>query len=212
VKLHIGTFFWGNKYPRYYVERLEAGVARNMTTAYRFHVWRPHSYDEALTAIPGCLCRLRAFSPEWQGAHGIEEGDRIVCLDLDLVVTGSLDRVFERPEPFVILQGVNSVNPNPFNGSVWSLRAGYRPEVWSEFTLDKASKVPWFAFPDDQAWVHYMMPEAAAFGPRDGVYAFQKPGWPTGSHLPANARIVAFPGSRDPLQFMHLEWVRRHWR
>lgn len=212
MTLHIGTFVWGRKYPPHYIERLKAGVARNTTVPYRFHVWTPHPEDEELTRIPGCFCRLRALCPEWQASHGIEEGDRLVCLDLDLVVTGALDPLLAKREPFVILQGVNAVNPNPFNGSVWSLQAGYRPDVWSDFTLEKASKVTWYAFPDDQAWFHHKMPDAGAFGPRDGVYAFQKRGWPRGTALPANARIVAFPGCRDPSQFSHLDWVREHWR
>lgn len=212
MALHVGTFVWGTKYPPHYVHRLESAVARNMKGDYRFHVWKPHPEDEPLTQIPGCFCRLRAFSPEWQAEHGIEPGDRIVCMDLDLVVTGGLDVVFYRLEPFVILQGVNSSNPNPYNGSVWMLRAGYRPDVWSDFTLEKASKVPWFAFPDDQAWFHHMMHDAGAFGPETGVYAFGKPGWPKGADLPESARVVAFPGHRDPSQFASLPWVREHWR
>jgi hypothetical protein len=203
---------WGTKYAPHYLRRLESAIARNMVGDYRFHVLKPHPDDEALTQIPGCFCRLRTFSPEWQAEHGIEEGDRIVCIDLDLVVTGSLDALYDRPEPFVILQGVNSANPNPFNGSVWMLRAGYRPDVWSDFTLEKASKVPWYAFPDDQAWFHHLMPDAGAFGPEQGVYGFGKPGWPPGTSLPKNARVVAFPGHRDPAQFAHLEWMKRHWR
>lgn len=208
--LHIGTWLWGQKYPSHYVEKLERAVARN-TTDFVFHVWQPLEYDEYLTRIQGCFARLRTFDPEWQKAQGIEEGDRIVCLDLDMVITGELNKVFDRPEPFTILQGVNASNPNPFNGSVWMLKAGYRPDVWSDFSLEKAKRIPWFMFPDDQAWFHHMMPDAAAFGPETGVYAFCKNGWTTGAGLPTNARIVAFPGHRDPAQFTHINWVRKHW-
>jgi len=49
-------------------------------------------------------------------------------------------------------------------------------------------------------------------GPADGVYGFHKPGWPKGEALPKNARIVAFPGWRDPVGFRHLDWVKQHWR
>jgi hypothetical protein len=210
--LHIITWVWGSKYPGHYVQRLEAAVERNLKQDYRFLVCTPPQADEHLTKIPGCFARLRTFSQSWQAAHGIAEGDRIVCLDLDLIVSGSLDEVFEREEPFVILQGVNSVNPNPFNGSVWMLRAGYRPDVWDDFSLEAAGKVPWYAFPDDQAWFHAKMPDAGSFGPETGIYAFGKPGWPKGDRPPPNARIVAFPGHRDPSQFTHLDWVKANWR
>lgn len=210
--LHVITWKWGTKYPSHYVERLAAGVARNLQQDHRFIVCRPVEYDEHLTRIPGCLARVRTFDVEWQRAHGIKEGERIVCLDLDLVVTGPLDVVFDRPESFVILQGVHTANPCPQNGSVWMLRAGYRPDVWSEFSLEKAANVPFFEFPEDQAWFHHMMPDAASFGPKDGVFAFKKPGWPPCEKLPLGAKIVAFPGARDPSQFQHLDWVQANWR
>lgn len=210
--IHIGTWAWGTKYPSHYVERLSSGVARNLKQPFRWHEWRPEDEDEHLTRIQGCFARLRTFDPQWQARQGIEPGDRIVCLDLDLVVTGPLDRVIEVAKPFAILQGVNSSNPNPFNGSVWMLDAGHRPDVWSDFSVSAASRVPYYAFPDDQAWFHYKVPEAGRIGAEHGVYAFQKPGWPKGCALPTGACIVAFPGHRDPGQFQHLDWVRSHWR
>jgi hypothetical protein len=162
--------------------------------------------------VPGCFARLRTFDPEWQKAHGIVSCERIVCLDLDLIVTGSLDGLFESLLGFSILQGVNAANPCPYNGSVWSLIAGYRADIWQEFSLDAAAKVPFYSFPDDQAYFAAKIPLAGKIGPADGVYAFKKPGWPDGVDLPANARIVAFPGHRDPSQFTYLPWINRHWR
>lgn len=211
MTLHVLTWVWGTKYPGHYVERLERAVSRNLRQKHVFHVCQPLVSDEHLTKIKGCFARLRTFDPEWQEAQGIKPGDRIVCLDLDLVVTGPLDELFNRQEPFVILQGVNAVNPNPFNGSVWMLRAGHRPDVWSEFSLEAAGKMPFFAFPDDQAWFHLKMPDAGVWGPQDGVYGFQKPGWLAGTQLPPGAKLVAFFGARDPSQFRHLAWVRENW-
>jgi hypothetical protein len=210
--IHFGAWVWGSKYPQRYLDRLQAGVARNVTKPHRFHIWSPPIEDAHLTRIPGCFARLRTFDPEWQKAQGIEEGDRIVCLDLDLVITGNLDGLFGRPFGFSILQGVNATNPCPYNGSVWSLHPGFRPDVWTDFTPEAAAKVPFYSFPDDQAWFAAKMPNADKIGPPDGIYAFKKPGWPTGTDLPPNARIVAFPGHRDPSQFTWIPWVSQHWR
>lgn len=210
--IHFGTWVWGKKYQAHYVERLRAGLARNITEPYRFHIWTPGEEDFHLTRVPGCFARLRTFDPEWQKKQGIVSGERIVCLDLDLVITGNLDGLFDKPLGFQILQGVNATNPCPFNGSVWALQAGFRADVWSEFSLDAAAKVPFYSFPDDQAWFAAKMPLSGAVGPAQGVYAFKKPGWPAGLGLPSNARIVAFPGHRDPSQFEGLPWVKQHWR
>lgn len=207
--LTICTWLWGTKYGPEYVERLQAGVARHLKQPYEFKVFTPPAVDRDLTEVKGCFARLRLFDPEFQRANGID--GRVVCMDLDLIVTGSLDELFDRPEPFVILQGVNAKNPCPMNGSLWMLQAGYRPDVWSEFSLELAAKIPFSEFPDDQAWFADMIPDAAAFGAEDGVYAFQKKNWPKGDALPKDARIVAFPGWRDPSKFTHLDWVKANW-
>lgn len=209
--LSICTWHWGKKYSRDYVEKLRASVARNMKQEYKFCVFSPQAEDEYLTKIPGCFARLRMFDPEWQQQHNLE--GRIVCMDLDAVVTGQLDSLFDRPESFVILHGGNSENPCPYNGSLWMLRAGKRPDVWHDFSLKRAGLVPNHEFPDDQGWFAHKIPDAAGWKVgEDGVYCFQKPGWPKGDALPKGARLVAFPGWRDPSKFDHLDWIKDNWQ
>jgi hypothetical protein len=202
------------KYGDHYIERLKSAVARNLAQEHRFVVFAPEPDDKYLTKIPGCFCRLRYFSAEWQAKQGIKPGDRIVCIDLDVVVTGALDPLFDRPENFVILAGANSSNPCPVNGSLQMLRAGTHEVVWNDFSLKAAGLVPFFEFPDDQAWIANRIPDYATWqvGPDSGVYAFQKPAWPKGDALPGDARLVAFPGWRDPAKFQHLDWVKANWQ
>lgn len=227
--LNIVTFFWGTKYDASYVRKLVGGINRHLHIPHRIFVCTDNTsnpelrglvvtlvpiWDIPLTKEKGCFCRLRLFDPTWQKWIGVNEGDRLVSIDLDAIVVGGLDSVLDREEPFVILQGANSSNPCLFNGSLWSLRAGYRPDVWSSFSLEAARKVPFFEFPDDQAWFEAKMPDAAGWvvGANFGVYAFAKPGWPPGESLPTDAKLVVFPGWRDPSKFIHLEWVQKHWR
>lgn len=218
--LTVITWFWGQKYSPDYVKRLQAGVARHLKQPHRFlcvtdqdidGVETTPIKDPGLTKHKGCIVRLRLFDEVWQrdiGATG-----RIVCLDLDAVVTGPLDPLFDRDDPFIILQGVNSAShPCPYNGSIFMLRAGYRPDVWDDFTLAKLDKIPRLEFADDQGWMRHMIPDAAAYTDADGVWAFHKGPWRTGDNLPQGARVVAFPGRRDPAQFVHLKWVRDNWR
>lgn len=213
--LVVGVWHWGDKYGAHYVERLRAGVTRHLKQPHRFEVFRPEPEDEHLTTVQGCFCRLRMFDPAWQERRGIKPGDRAGCMDLDSIVTGELDALFNRAENFMILTGANAANPCPYNGSLWMLRAGYRPDVWSDFSLEAARKVPFYEFPDDQAWLAHKLPGVVGWkvGAPSGVYAFQKPGWPDKSlELPKDARLVAFPGKRDPGKFTHLPWVQEHWR
>jgi hypothetical protein len=80
--------------------------------------------------------------------------------------------------------------------------------------MDAITKLKRYEFPDDQGWFWAKIPHAATWkvGSSSGIYAFRKPGWPIGDRLPDGAKIVAFPGHRDPAQFTHLPWLKEHWR
>lgn len=150
------------------------------------------------------------FDPAWQRTYKFN--DWIVSLDLDLVITGSLDEILKPKKDFMILKGVNAVNPNPLNGSMMMLRAGAHPEVWQDFSLEKAGKIAFHEFPDDQGWIWHKLPDADGWrGGTCGVYAFQKPGWPGGNDLPPDAKIVAFVGKRKPERYTGLPWIKKHW-
>lgn len=225
----ICTWLWGDKYGLDDVAKIAAGVRRHLKQPYRFACIHDkgfpafsddvhHSWpipDENLTKVPGCFARLRMFDPTWQKYYpSMWSGDdRLVCIDLDAITTGPLDPLFDLPDSFLILQGANAVNPCPYNGSIFMLRAGAHSEVWSDFSLEAARQVPFHEFPDDQGWLAHKIPNAAGWlaGAGSGIYAFQKRGWPQGDALPADARVVAFPGWRSPEKFKHLPWVKEHW-
>lgn len=224
--LTVCTWLWGSAFAPGDAAKLAAGVRRHLRQPHRFVIVTDHprgrfgdwptiaipEEDRPLLAIPGCFARLRMFDPAWQLRIGAEE--RILCIDLDSVITGPLDPVVDRPEPFVILQGGNLANPCPYNGALIMLRAGTNRQVWSEFSLDAASAAPFYEFPDDQGWLHHMLPGAPgwAVGSSSGVYVFRKRGWPPGDALPVDARIVTFSGRRQPRHLEDLAWVRDHWR
>jgi hypothetical protein len=222
--LTVCTWLWGQKFAVDDVAKLAAGVRRHLRQPHRFVCFSDRRFELdgvedgilpniELTKVRGCFVRLRMFDPSWQMAWF---SGRIVSVDLDTVITGPLDPLFDRDEPFVIMQGANSANPCPFNGALQMLRAGYRPDVWSDFSLDAAAKVPFHSFPDDQGWLHAKIPDAAGWkvGPEHGVYVYQKRGWPGGkatSELPEGARLVTFI-NKHPGDVAHLGWVKEHWR
>ncbi len=225
--LFVCAWLWGDKFCSDDVRKLAAGVRRNLQQPNCFFVVTddirrkglegvdiiPIVRDLPLLKIKGCFARLRMFDPKWQLAIGIY--DRLVCIDLDTVITGPLDPLFDRPEPFVIMQGGNASNPCKFNGALLMLRAGAHPEVWNDFSVEAASKVPFYEFPDDQGFLWHKIPNAAGWkcGVESGVFVFRKPGWTPGHDaLPPGARLVTFSGSRNPRRFAHLDWVQEHWR
>lgn len=233
--IHVCTWLWGDKFNVADVAKLAAGVRRNLKQPHRIlcmvdrmdretieGVGYRQILDHDLIAVKGCYARLRLFDPHWQFMREIPPGERIVNIDLDTVITGELDLLFDRPEPFVIMQKGNASNPCPMNGALMMIRAGAHPEVWTDFSVEAASKVPFFEFPDDQGWIWHKAPDAAGWkcGIESGVFVFRKPGWPSfdrkmktgGDELPKGARLVTFSGGRSPEKYKHLDWIRENWR
>lgn len=225
--LFVCTWLWGTKWPPVYAERLFSGLSRNIRQPFMSVLITDQSYkggadivepiaeeDEPYLQRLGCLVRMRMFDPQWQERIGAQAGDRIVNIDVDAVITANLDPLFDRDDEFTIMQGFNKTNPCPFNGSLWMFQAGRRHDVWTDFSLDahRRYSVPIHSIADDQGWLHYKFPDAKAYTPRDGVYAFKKRGWGLVGRreLPDNARVVAFPG-RDPAKYTEVNWIARHW-
>lgn len=226
--LFVCSWLWGDKWKGPYAANLFNGLRRNLKQEYRSVLISDQSYnpgvdilcpieadDKPLLDKRGCLVRMRMFDAAWQARIGAVAGDKIVNIDIDAVVTGELDPLFNRDDEFTIMQGFNFTNPCPFNGSLWMFRAGERHDVFEDFSFENYAKrkVPFHAFPDDQGWLHHKFPEASSYSPTDGVYAFEKMQWPfeVGAGLPRGARLIAFPG-RNPINFLHCDWVRRHWQ
>jgi hypothetical protein len=153
---------------------------------------------------PSCYRRLRAFSPE----IGAVLGQRFVSLDLDTVVTGDLGPVWDRPEEFVIW---GETNPRSFyNGSMWLLTAGARPQVWQRFDPATSPKEALAAgrFGSDQGWLsHVLGPGEATWTKRDGVYSFSV-------HLRRSGRRPAGTSSTSPARSRRCPptwWRSRTW-
>lgn len=208
--LHIVTWLWGHKYPTEYYRRLSSGLKRNIKQDYEHHFVAPEIEDLPYTEIPGCFCRLRMFDYAWQERMGFKPDDRIVQMDVDTIITGNLDTLFDRNEDFVIMQG-GSYQPCPYDGALWMQRAYTNEEVWTGFNLNEAAKTQFHEFPDDQGWLASMLPDAAGWQCGDEVFVYKKPGWPKDDILPERAKLVTFAGKRRPDQITNLDWVRKHW-
>jgi hypothetical protein len=165
------------------------------------------------TRNPSCYRRLKLFAPD----AGDQFGDRIVVMDLDTVIVGDLTGLFARPEDFVIWGQTDFPRTQWYNGSLWMLRTGTRPKVWTEFQprtsprmASKAGKKG-----SDQGWFSYILgPNEAVWTTADGIYSYRVHLSTMNWELPANAKIVAFHGHTDPWSHkaQQLPWVRSNWQ
>lgn len=169
---------------------------------------------------PACYRRLKLFSH-----HAADLiGERILAIDLDMVLTGDISPLVQRAEPVVLL---TTDQPNiPVNGSLVLLTPGAAGEVWSSFnpatspTLARRSA----CHGSDQGWLAYHLLNGCLKGvagtwtpgPDEcGIYFF-------GQHmrrqmrqgkLPPDARIVSFHGRGEPWGPTEqlLPWVEKHY-
>lgn len=145
-------------------------------------------WDEGLREKGGCYVRLKAFSPEMQDIIG----ERFVSMDIDCVVTGPLDPLFDRDDEFVMWKNVG--RGTTYCGSMFLMTAGARRQVWDEFDvndlelrtgkLDSSHPGGRWVHPyaldtgnvigSDQAWISAVLgPDEAMWTAADGVLSFK---------------------------------------
>lgn len=214
-------------------------IARNLTVPHRrvCVTHRPDLIDfmetvplDAEKHVSGtCLVKLQAHK-----IGGVaKEGDRVALMDVDCVVTGSLDPVLDRPEPYVFWKNPNfelGGRRGFVQGSLQLFTVGATEFLWRDF--DPRSTPAWLnrRFGGaEQCWiserlnVEYPRPgwtwDIPHWTEADGVYGAGrlfdgKMGNGVTSELPDNARIVFTPGDRSPsqpeMQARH-PWIKEHY-
>lgn len=231
--LTVCCFLWfdpqGARNPVYvynesHVKTLERMVKRHLSMPHEFVCVSDRSIDGIKTIpldwtmhIPGTrYAKLMLFRP-----NGALAGKRVLYLDLDTVITRAIDPIVRRDEDLVLWRNPNYGVPGRafYNTSIILHSCGSRPELWTDF--DKLAtpyilRKQWGG--TDQAWVsHRASKDEAHWTAADGVYGAGRlgdvsPG--AGTFLPDNARVVFFPGEREPsmakVKAKH-QWIAEHY-
>lgn len=134
----------GDAYGPEYVNRLAAMVAR--------HTTRPHQFlcltddarglecaSEAIAAdLPGWWAKLAMFQPR-------RFNERVLYLDLDTVICGNVDFLFDYTGPFAILRSF--LPPSRYGSAIMSFTPGHS-YLYSDFTPDVMARLY-----GDQDWI-----------------------------------------------------------
>lgn len=162
---------------------------------------------------PSCYRRLKLFAPEAQAWFG---DGRVVCIDLDTVIVNDITPLFEDEVDFKIWGESDFPRTQWMNGSLWMLRIGSKPHVWTQFNPQTSPKeaAKAGARGSDQGWMSYILgKDQPTWGREDGVFSFRKHVQPIG-RLPVEAKIVCFHGHQDPWS-PHVNltpWIAEHYR
>lgn len=214
------------RYGADHVRVLQSMLARHLSVPHRFICVtdRPGELPDIVTRpldsrllIPGTRYpKLMTFRPDAATFFG---ADRLLMLDLDVVLTGSIDPLIAGDHEFCAWAnprfGRGTQIRSRFNSSAVYLHAGARAEIWCRFdSLRSPEEVRQAGYSyTDQAWMSRLVaPDEWAWTADDGVYSYQQD---CRHALPTNARLVAFHGPVSPcmphLQARHA-WIRHHYR
>jgi hypothetical protein len=148
-------------------------------------------------------------------------GDRVLVLDVDCVITRSLEPLFDfSPADFVGWRPSSAWGKRGrLGGGTWLHRTGTLTHLWEQFirdpnaSIEDAKQAGWNG--SDQALLSHWLADRVPVWPEGhGIMQSQdyktknkRDEWP----LPESARICHFNGRRKPWD-CEWSWVKEHWR
>lgn len=137
---------------------------------------------------PQCFRRLAMFRSD---AAEIFGDDRLVQLDLDVVITSPIDALFAGGEDFRICRG--TARSRSFNGSMYMIRAGSRSRVFDKFTPERAAEAGRKHVGSDQSWIAHCLAGEPTWGPEHGVVS-----WLQRQTATTQPCMITYPGAVKP--------------
>lgn len=169
--------------------------------------------------MPDYVRRLGTYYPKLFAFHRDGRrlfGERILLMDLDVVIVRDMAPLLDRTEPFVAWE-TNKIPPDRkarFNTSFVLMDGGRFPDVYERFDPDTSLQESDAAGFErgDQGWVSYVLDNQGESWPKfdHGIESFtpiQNKG------LPDTARVVFFNGRSSPPmpKCQAVSWVRKNW-
>lgn len=215
---------WGPKYGARYVNRLYAGVARNITPPFSFTCFTDDAagFNPAIRAEPlpplevampsgtkGIWPKARLWGAELGGLKG-----PVLFMDLDLVVVGPLDDFFSYGEPEEVILSRNPNTPAERLGqtSLFRFPVGKLVPLQEMFLADPQGVADRYRF--EQRFVTREAPGGVRFWPNAWVRHFRAHCVRTlplnfflPPKLPKDARVVIFPGGLLPPHAIAGHWT-----
>jgi hypothetical protein len=208
---------WGIKYPSEYVNKLFRGIQRNTSKEFNFTCYTDMSkgITENVQIEP-----IPYTTGDWYSKIGLYNqdlylpDDQIFYFDLDTVITGSLDEIFEYSGDFAILQ--DFYRPKGYGSGFMSWRPTAVNHMWQNYTRGYKARY------GDQGWCEEQYPNADLWQQmypekvisykvhivdggklRNAAYTDNKGSLESSS-------IVCFHGNPNPHQVRE-EWIKEHW-
>lgn len=165
--INIVCLKWGTKYGSDYVNKLYSAVKRNTTVPFKFHCFTDDSTDIrrevkvhplAFTDLQTWWNKLYLFSNQID----IPLGEKIFYVDLDTLITGSLDSLLQvNAKKLVALKDFYAGiarTASTMGSGLMAWTHGKYTNVWEEFRKDPAAAIKMMHPHGDQKWIERMIP------------------------------------------------------
>ena len=211
---------WGSRYGHEYVNRLYNSIKKHTKRKTQLYCFTDNTLNVDKNIICKPLPKISlpesiSFTPWrkmslWQHPLDDLNGD-VLFLDLDLVITGALDRFFDfSPGSYCVIENWTQKGQNIGNTSCFRLPVGKYTEIFKKF--EKNPKEYLEKYHIEQIYLSAQIQDQV-FWPTDWCKSFKHnllPSWPfriwMPAKLPKDTSIVAFTGKPDPDDVINGYW------
>ena len=212
---------WGTRYGPDFVNRLYNSIKRHTKKPTSLYCFTDNTdginKDVICDPLPEInLPKAIANTPwrkvsVWQYPLNKLNGD-VLFLDLDLIITGNLDRFFDyKPGKYCVIENWTQKGQNIGNTSCFRFPAGKHTSIFNKFQKDPV-KI-WKKYHIEQIYISDEIKDQI-FWPTDWCQSFKHnllPKWPVRiwqpAKLPLETSIVAFTGKPDPDDVISGKWL-----
>ncbi len=216
----VACIKWGSRYGPEFANRLYRSVVRNITGHLRFICFtdNPLGLDRAIETHPLPPINLPdrvEWTPWrklsfWQDPLAELSGD-VLALDLDLIITGSLDDFFSiQPGEYCVIENWTQRGKGIGNTSVYRFPVSRYKHIFDRFNAEPDKVLNEFRI--EQQYISHFIPEQV-FWPHEWCLSFKHSllprfplNWFKMPTLTPDARIVAFTGHPDPDEALEGKW------
>ena len=211
---------WGSRYGSEFVNRLYSSIQRHTKRKTKLYCYTDNKIgiNEEIICKPLpdinlpkdiLLTPWRKLSI-WQYPLGKLKGD-VLFLDLDLVITGNLDRFFDfKPGKYCVIENWTQLGQNIGNTSCFKFPVGKYEFIYNKF--NKNPEKIWKKYHIEQIFLSSEIKEQY-FWPSKWCQSFKHnllPKWPMRiwkpAKLPSETSLVAFTGKPDPDDVIKGNW------
>ncbi len=210
---------WGNKYSSDYVNKLYNMVSRNLTQPFRFICLTEDEIgiNPAIEVKPIPKIGFAPFDnmEPWAKGNGwlkltsfinplYDISGKILFLDLDVVITGELDSLFQYDKSFTVIRDW-SMTDGTGNTSVYLYTAGEHSDALDEFKKNHQHYL--IKHRNEQEYItHYLLQNKnVTYWPVDWCVSFKYhcmgrglKSWIQKPQIPHGAKVVVFHGEPNP--------------